>query len=178
MPEAKVKGFLFHYATDYVEKKWGNAGLERIGMKKDRYIFEKWYPMDEFLDLLTAIEGEWGKVDPPYPYKIAYSTMTHDVRWPSVFRGKDPRDLFLETKYQNTEYVCGDFEAWRDGEFNVVTRARLWIRDHEKARLFAQFYYGQVMAVLKMTGKKGDIVMDLKEEDGDLVVQYNTFIDE
>ncbi len=179
MEEAKVKGFLFHYALDYVTRKWGNAGLEKLGVGgKTDYIYERWYSFDDFLDLLEKIELGWGDPETSHSYRIAFETMTSDIRWQTVFKGKDPRDLFLDTKYQNTEYVCGEFENWLDGPNNIVTKMVLWCMDWERAKLFAQFYHGQLSAVLKMTSRKGDIKMDHEEEEGAMVTYYRTVLED
>ncbi len=173
MAATKAKGFLFHYAIDYVNRKWGRVGVAKLGLDKSKYVLEKWYPLEEFLELLESIDKEFNGGPVSNAQKMAYETMKRDPKWQAVFKGKDPRDLFLDTKYQNQEYEVGDFMTYKKGQDEIVTTMRVRSLEDKHVQKFSDFYLGKMLAVLDMTGAEGTVDRTLEDKGGKKTVVYN-----
>jgi len=125
MPKAKVKGDLFICTMEYIKKKWGRKGLEAVDARPEDYPMEKWYPFEDYCDLLGRIGRELGQDNGKLVAHMGEEMMSHDVRWRTIFKGKKPEDIFTSTKRQDAQYAVGHMNVVDTENHNVILKEKL-----------------------------------------------------
>ena len=162
--KGKVKGYLFEHSFSFVHKHWGQDGVERFPYRESDYISERWYPLEDFCELLSEIHKTFGR-EMSKTERMGYESIVGDIRWRTLFKGMDPAELLISRENQDNEYLCGEFNFKLTGTKEVEIRLSVWIDDPDKARLWSDYYKGRLLGVLELTGHKGEVDMgDLKEE--------------
>lgn len=154
--EGKIKGFIFDYVMDYVKRKWGIRGIEKIGFDEKHIVPERWYPIEDFLDSLHRVDKELGSGDESTAEDLAYTTMIKEERWRSIFKDEDPKEVFSRTKYQDKEYLFSDFSTHTEND-DIIVEMVTDVEKDEYARLWSRFYLGQLKAVHELCSGESNI---------------------
>ncbi len=168
MSEAMVKGDLILKVLDHVSNKRGKGSLDKIGVDPAGYLIEKWYPISDFLSLISKIDDAFGDGSEGIASRIGHDIMKFDFRWQMLFKGKDPKDIFTSTKRQDGQYRGGRFEASAIGDKKVTIILREWPND----MIWYEFYKGRLQAVLELTGNTGDVDITCIELDDEPTCTY------
>ncbi|MGM0510788.1 MAG: hypothetical protein ACQESD_06640 [Thermoplasmatota archaeon] len=158
----KIKGDLFEKTFDYLEKKSGKMGLEKLSFDRENYPVVKWFPFSEYCRLLKEMYEEVMEKDPSQFYRMGYGMIKDDVRWKTVFQGKNPSEIFSTVKRQKEQYVVGDIKSERMGDKHIKVTMEINAEDELCARLWAESYHGRIQAVLDFTGSDGKIEKTLE----------------
>ncbi len=171
MSEAMVKGDLILKVLEHVSNKRGKDSLVKIGVDPSGYLIEKWYPISDFLSLISKIDDAYGDGDgsKAIASRIGYEIMKFDFRWQMLFRGKDPKDVFTSTKRQDGQYRGGRFEASATEDKKVTIILREWPND----MVWYEFYKGRLQAVLELTGNTGIVDITCIELDDEPTCTYD-----
>ncbi len=161
-----MKGDLFEKTFDYLEKKRGRMGLEKLSFNKENYPVVKWFPFSEYCQLLKEMYKELMDEDISQFYRMGYGMIEDDVRWRTVFEGKDPSDIFSTVKRQKEQYVVGEISSEKVGDKHIKITMEINTEDELYAKLWSESYHGRIHAVLDLTGYEGDVEKTL-EFDGD-----------
>ncbi len=151
MPENKVKGDIFLKVLDQVVKKWGEPGLKKIGADPSQYEMEQWYPFSELCALLRIIKETLGKNNPLAVYQLGFRIMKDDPQWQGFFDDKDPAEIFLSTKRQDTQYKAGIQTLERINDKHTRVNIINWECDD----IWYEFFRGHLQGVLELTGRAG-----------------------
>ena len=164
MNESRIKGKLFQYTLEYVAKKWGQNGLDVVSFASDKYLSERWYPFSDFCHLLSEICTKLASGDTSNISRMAREMAWNDRQWRTHFKGKDPNEVFISTKYQDDQYIVGKFDAEIVEEGQISVHMTPWIEDDHSIELWCEFYQGHVQGTLNLTGHKGKVEKTLHLE--------------
>ena len=157
MKDSWVKGNIFQITLEQVGKRWGSAGIQKLGANEQQYLPEKGYPAADFYALLSKIcelAEEEGFI-----CRLAENTIKGDQRWVVKFKGINPIDLFNGFKYQGERYQVGDFDVLDAEEGKVSLKMSLWTDDEMGAGLWAEYYKGRIQGALDLTGRMGTVIL-------------------
>ncbi len=157
MNEGQIKGKPFQHALEYVAKKWGQNGLDMVSFASDKYLPERWYPFSDFYHLLSDICTKLAGGDASIIYHMAREMALNDGQWRILFKGKDPNECFMSTKYQDDQYIVGNFDAETLEEGHISIDMTPWIEDDYHVELWCEFYHGQIQGILNLTGHIGKV---------------------
>ena len=157
MSEMWVRGNFFQQALDYVKGKWGQDGLDQIGEAHENYQPEKTYPFENFCELLLKISNVLGEHTSTDFSKLGGDMVKNDQRWPLMFKGQDPKDVFSTTKRQDDRYQVGTFEldSVKSNEVKLTMKIKVGKQEHQD--LWVEFYKGRLAGVLELTGYEGSV---------------------
>lgn len=149
---------------EYIKKKWGRKGLEAVDARPEDYPMEKWYPFEDYCDLLGRIGRELGQDNGKLVAHMGEEMMSHDVRWRTIFKGKKPEDIFTSTKRQDAQYAVGHMNVVDTENHNVILKEKLWEPSCKYSELWNNFYQGRLQGVLNLTGRKGNVQVSREKE--------------
>ena len=164
MIEPKVKGNFFVRIHNFVRKKLGGGGLEKIGVGSEEFRIEQWYSYDDFCRLLKKCEELLPDHEPSTTFRLGHFTMAEDERWQTLFRGQDPKEVFGTNKRQDALFMVGRFEIQKVEDDMVQVKMTLWSKEDEHNGYWADYYWGVMAGVLDMTGTEGEVTMDVQAE--------------
>lgn len=171
MDEAKVKGFMFQKSLEYVKKKLGKKVFTELGYDPGQFQPEKWYPFSDFCLLLARIDYMLSDYYTDNTFKIGYDMMFNDERWQTLFKDKDPKDIFTSYKRQDAHVQVGEFETESVEAGRIKVKMSVQSEDPDHARYWSEYYHGNFKAILDITGKKGTVGL-IKDPKGG----YNIYI--
>lgn len=155
MSKGMARGYLFQHAFLFIQRHWGQDGLKSFSKGQDDYLNERWYPLDEFCEFLISINERFEKDN--LISKLGFESVINDIRWKSIFCSRDPAELFMTTKNQDKEFLCGTFEFQLIGQNIVIINFHPHIENEEKAKLWNQYYCGRLQGVLKCSERNGKV---------------------
>ncbi len=173
MMKHKVKGDVFDKTFEYVKKKAGKNGLEKLSFKKENYPIVKWFPFSEYCKLLDEIQKEIMNDDISKIYDMGYYMIKDDIRWRTVFKNKNPVEIFSTSKRQKEQYVVGEFKSELVDEGEI--RIKLMIEHEEDlcTDLWCESYHGRIQAILDLTEFDGDIEKELNRYEKKTICDYH-----
>lgn len=157
MARPEVKGDLFRNTLDYVTKRWGKVGLEKLTMRQEAFLPQGMYPFTDFCDMLSKIEKDLANGRAESIWRLGKEMIVNDVRWQAFFRSKDPNDIFTSTKRQDSQYLVGTFKTERKDIGHITIEVEMWKTTEESCRLWNEFYKGRLQGVLDLTNHKGEV---------------------
>jgi hypothetical protein len=146
----KVKGDVFIGVLRLAASKWGADGLVRIGRDPKDYAAEQWYPYEDFCDILLGVKS-LARGNPMIIYQLGFNIVKIDPRWQEIFSSKNPAEVFVTTKRQDSQYIVGEYSALMKGAKHVEVRVRCPGCRPE----WCEFYRGRLQGVLELTGRTG-----------------------
>ncbi len=173
MQQPEVKGDLFQHIFAYIEKKWGKHALEPHSIPRKKFKMERWYTFKEFCDFLEEIVKTIGEGKVEILFNIGCDMIVDDLRWPLVFKGKDPINIFTSNKMQNAQYRIGDFRVNLLSKKHLTVSVELWTEDEGCAELIAHFYRGRLQGILNLTGHLGKVHMSKKYTETEKICVYD-----
>jgi len=165
MDEAKVKGFMFQKSLEYVKKKLGKRVFEELGYDPEQFQPEKWYPFTDFCMLLARIDYMLSDYYTDNTFKLGYDMIFNDERWQTLFKEKDPLEIFSTYKRQDAQVQVGEFITQSVEEGRIKVKMVVNSQDPDHVRYWSEYYQGNFKAVLDITGKKGTVGLN-RDPDG------------
>ncbi len=166
MAEMWIRGNFFQQALDHVNRRWGQAGLDKIGESHDNYLPEQTYPFENFCELLLKISNVLGEHSITDFSKLGGDMVRADERWKLMFKGQNPKEVFSTTKRQDDRYQVGNFEleSAKDSEVKLTMKLKVGKKEHRG--LWVEFYKGRLAGVLELTGHTGTVKVNPKKAKG------------
>jgi len=153
--DAKLKGGFFIKTLEYVSRKQGSDALKEFQKPIEFYQEEHWYPFDEFCQNLEKMERMFQDDRKDTLFLLGRATIKRDTRWSTMFKGKDPKDVFGVNTRQDDQVRVGDFNIEEVSENHIRIKMSLWSENLEHTRIWSRYYLGCSQAIMDLTGKKG-----------------------
>jgi hypothetical protein len=154
----QVKGDVFIKVLELVGMKWGADGLQAVG--NGSYLEEKWYPYENFCDLLNRVKSTLANGNPMIIYQLGFNVVKKDRRWQEIFGCLNPADVFVTTKRQEDLYHVGTYTSAAIGPKHV----QVTLTGKDCRPEWCEFYRGRLQGVLELTGRTGVVHLQPAKE--------------
>lgn len=165
MNEARLRGNFFNKAFEYTKKRIGKAGMEKLNWYQEDYIKDGWYDFTQFCQLLQKIDSTVPQRPPSTLYHLGYHLISSDIRWPTMFKGVDPKIVFGSNTRQDDQMKIGEFNVGDLELGKAVINVCLKTDDPVYRDTFAEYYRGVNSAILEITQRQGEVAVQIPEDD-------------
>lgn len=169
----KIKGDLFEKTFTYIKGKKGEMGLENLSFDEEDFPEGGWFPLSIYCALLKEMYEKLMDEDISDLYRMGYNMINDDERWKSVFKDKDPHDIFTTNKRQDEQYKVGRTESRVIDEGHIRIRLDMETTDPLYVELWTELYLGRIQAVLDVSGYEGKIEKHIDDERGNNICYYD-----
>lgn len=165
MPKSQIKGSFIKKGLEYISRKQGKDALKYFPKPPEFYQDEHWYPFEDFYQVMKKTEELFSGDNKDILFLMGRSNIKKDTRWATMFKGRDPMDVFGVNTRQDDQVRIGDFTIVEKGPKHLSIKMRLWSDNLEYTRTWARYYVGCSQTILDLTGFKGSVSTRPEPED-------------